>query len=176
MTEASPHADLCPFLPIKELEKEGEIISIYVNSNHPLLQLKEALPWEAIHEVMVKRWRAGGKNVDGRPGQSWDVSLYVPIIVLMCVKHYNSRQMEAYLAENVIARVFISRYGDPTPQIRDHSNIARAYASLGSEGLEEVNALLIKESVRLGFGDPRILSGDTTVQELPIRLSPFLSD
>jgi hypothetical protein len=31
-----------------------------------------------------------------------------------------------------------------------------------------VNSLIIKESVRLGFGDPRILSGDTTVQELPI--------
>jgi hypothetical protein len=169
MTEASPHPDLSPFLPSEEeLEKEGEIISIYVNSKHPLLQLKQALPWEAIHEVMVRRWRAGGKNVDGRPGQSWDVSLYVPVIVLMCVKHFNFREMEAYLAENVVARVFISRYGDPTPQIRDHSNIARAYASLGPEGIEEINGLIVKESVRLGFGDPGILSGDTTVQELPI--------
>jgi len=62
MTEASPHPDLSLFLPIEELEKEGEIISIYVNCNHPLLQLKRALPWEAIHEVMVRRWRAGGQK------------------------------------------------------------------------------------------------------------------
>jgi hypothetical protein len=76
--------------------------------------------------------------------------------------------MEEYLSENVVARVFISRHGDPAPQIRDHSNIARALVALGAEGLEEVNALILKESVRLGFGDPSVLSGDTTVQELPI--------
>jgi hypothetical protein len=155
-------------LSTETLEKEGEIVSIYVEFNHPLLQLKRALPWKAIQEVMVRRWRAAGKNVDGRPGQSWDFSLYVPIMVLMCVKHFNSREMEEYLSENVVARVFITRHGNASPQIRDHSNIARAYAALGAEGLEEVNALILKESVRLGFGDPGILSGDTTVQELPI--------
>lgn len=148
--------------------EKGEIVSIYVDYNHPLLQLKRALPWEAIREVMVRRWRAAGKNVDGKPGLSWDVSLYVPILVLMLVKHLNSRAMEAHLAENVVARVFISNQDDPRPQIRDHSNIARAYAALGAEGLEEINKLIVKESVHLGFGDPRILSSDTTAQELPI--------
>lgn len=147
---------------------KGEIVSIYVGYNHPLLQLKRALPWEAIREVMVRRWRAAGKNVDGKPGLSWDVSLYVPILVLRLVKHLNSRAMEAHLAENVVARVFISKQDDPTPQIRDHSNIARAYAALGAEGVEEINELIVKESVRLGFGDPSILSSDTTAQELPI--------
>ncbi len=55
--------------PSLEAEK-GEIISIYVDYNHPLLQLKRALPWEAIREVMIRRWRAVGKNVDGKPGLS----------------------------------------------------------------------------------------------------------
>jgi hypothetical protein len=169
MKETIRHPELLtPSFSTEGLEEKGEIVSIYVDTNHPLLQLKRGLPWEAIQEVMVRRWRAAGKNVDGRPGQYWDVSLYVPVIVLMCVKHFNSREMEAYLAENVVARVFISRHGELTPQIRDHSNIARAYACLGAEGMEEVNALILKEAVRLGFGDPRILSGDTTVQELPI--------
>jgi len=76
--------------------------------------------------------------------------------------------MEAYLAENAVARVFLSRQDDPTPQIRDHSNMARAYAALGAEGLEEVNRLMVKEAGQLGFGDPRILSADTTAQELLI--------
>ena len=168
MREASPYTELMPSLPKEEFKEKGEIVSIFVNSEHPLLQLKQSLPWEAIHDVMVRRWRTAGKNVDGRPGQSWDVSLYVPVIVLMCVKHFTCREMEEYLSENVVARVFISRHGDPAPQIRDHSNIARALVALGAEGLEEVNALILKESVRLGFGDPSVLSGDTTVQELPI--------
>src|SRR3989337_188081 len=104
MTEVNPHPDLSLYLPPEEFEKEGEIISIYVNSNHPLLHLKQALPWEAIGEVMVRGW------------------------LIVCA-WYCTQEREAYLAENVVARVFISRYGDPTPQIRDHSNIARAYAS-----------------------------------------------
>src|SRR6266851_2586112 len=59
----------------------------------------------------------------GRPGLPWDVALYVPMVVLMVVKNLNSREMEAYLAENVVARVFIGRQDDPRAQIRDHSNI-----------------------------------------------------
>src|SRR3990172_2673772 len=112
-------------------------------------------------------WRGNGQKMEsGRQKRRWSARAIMGcLIVCAC---YCTQEMEAYLAENVVARVFISRYGDPTPQIRDHSNIARAYASLGAEGLQEVNSLIIKESVRLGFFDPRILSGDTTVQELPI--------
>ncbi len=146
----------------------GEIVSIYVPHNHPLLQLKRALPWEALFEVMTRHWRRAGKNTDGRPGLAWDVTLYVPLVVLMLVKNLNARDMESYLAENVVARVFIGRQDAPRPQIRDHSNVARAYAALGKEGVDEINALILHVAKDCGFADPRILSSDTTAQELPI--------
>ena len=146
----------------------GEMVSIYVDHNHPLLQLKRALPWEALCEVMTRHWRQAGKNTDGRPGLAWDVALYVPLVVLMLVKHLHARDMEAYVAENVVARVFIGRQDDPRPQIRDHSNIARAYTALGHDGVEEVNALVLHVAQDYGFADVRILSSDTTAQELPI--------
>lgn len=146
----------------------GEIVSIYVDHNHPLLQLKRALPWATLFEVMTRRWAAAGKNTDGRPGLPWDVSLYGPLVVLMCVKNLHAREMEAYLAENVVARVFIGRQGDPRPQIRDHSNIARAYAALGKDGVDESNTLILHVAKDLGFADISILSSDTTAQELPI--------
>ena len=148
--------------------ENGETVSIYVDHNHPLLQLKRALPWTALFEVMSRRWAAAGKNVDGRPGLSWDVSLYVPLVVLMLVKNLHARAMEAYLAENVVARVFIGRQADVRAQIRDHSNIARAYVALGKAGIDEVNGLMLTVAKALGFADPSILSADTTAQELPI--------
>ena len=83
----------------------GEIVSIYVEHKHPLLQLKRALPWATLFEVMTRRWAAAGKNTDGRPGLPWDVSLYGPLVVLMCVKNLHAREMEAYLAENVVAAI-----------------------------------------------------------------------
>ena len=146
----------------------GAIVSITVNPTHPLLQLKRALPWEALCEVMTRHWRRAGKNTDGGPGLPWDVALYVPLVVLMVVKNLNARAMEAYLAENVVARVFIGRQDDPTPQIRDHSNIARAYTALGKDGVDEVNALILHVAKDSGFADVRLLSSDTTAQELPI--------
>ena len=146
----------------------GETVSIYVRHNHPLLQLKRALPWDALSEVMGRHWRRAGKNTDGRPGLPWDVALYVPLVVLMLVKNLNAREMEAYVAENVVARVFIGRQDDLSPQIRDHSNIARAYAALGKDGVYEVNGLMLHVAQDCGFADANILSADTTAQELPL--------
>jgi hypothetical protein len=151
-------------LPLQELER----VSIDVDSHHPLLRLKRALDWEAIQRVMVAAWRKANKNIDGRPGLSWPVSLYVPLLVLMLVKKFDSRQMEHYLAENVVARVFLCRQDDPTPQIRDHSSIARAMEGLGAEGVQQVNQLILEQAERYGFADPALVSGDTTAQELPI--------
>jgi hypothetical protein len=147
---------------------QGETVSIYVAYNHPLLQLKRALPWEALVEVMTRYWRRAGKNTDGRPGLPWDVALYVPLVVLMLVKNLHARDMEAYLAENVVARVFIGRTTDRHAQIRDHSNIARAYVALGKDGVEEVNALILHVAKDHGFADVGLVSSDTTAQELPI--------
>ena len=86
----------------------------------------------------------------------------------MLVKKLHARAVEAYVAENVVARVFIGRQDDPRPQIRDHSNIARAYAALGKDGIEESNALVLHVAKDLGFADVSILSSDTTAQELPM--------
>lgn len=154
---------VCP-----ETSENGETVSIYVDYHHPLLRLKRALPWAALVEVMSRHWRLAGKNTDGRPGLAWDVALYVPLVVLMLVKNLNSREMEAYVSENVVARVFIGRQDDPSPQIRDHSNIARAYVALGQDGVDESNALMLHVAKDCGFADASILSSDTTAQELPI--------
>src|SRR6267378_8541454 len=69
---------------------------------------------------------------------------------------------------SMVDRVFIGRYRNVQAQIRDHSNIARAYAALGKAGIEEVTRLVIKEAHRFGFVDEGVLSADTTAQELPI--------
>src|SRR5918994_72959 len=158
----------CHSMPEARPEASATIhlVQIEVSPTHPLLVLKRALPWEAITDVMTRQWRQNGKNVDGGPGLPWDVSLYVPLVVLMLIKGFDSRQMEAYLAENVVARVFIGRSHDVKAQIRDHSNIARAYAALGKAGIDAVNRLVLKEAHGLGFVDEGRLSADTTAQEL----------
>ena len=154
---------VCP-----DASSTSQLVQIEVSPTHPLLLLQGALPWDAITEVMTRHWRQHGKNVDGGRGLPWDVSLYVPLVVLMLIKVLDSREMEAYVAENVVARVFIGRQHEAQAQIRDHSNIARAYAALGKAGIDEVNHLVLKEAHGFGFVDAGVLSADTTAQELPI--------
>lgn len=146
----------------------SELVVIAVDQRHPLLQLKRALPWEAIEAVMVAAWRKAGKNLDGSRGRPWPVSLYVPLLVLMLVKRLDSREMEAYLAENAVARVFVGQQDRLQAQLRDHAGIARALAALGAEGVEQLNGLIVRHAAELGFADAGRLSGDTTCQELPI--------
>jgi hypothetical protein len=151
---------VCP-----ETSEKGHIVQVYVDYDHPLLQLQRALPWEALVEVMSRHWRRAGKNLNGRPGLPWDVCLYVPLLVLMLVKRLNPREMEAYVAENVVARVFIGRQEGLQAHIRDHSNIARAYTALGKGGVEAINALILHVAKAFGFADIGLLSSDTTAQE-----------
>ena len=144
-----------------ETSDRVETVQVEVAAMHPLLLLKQALPWEAITETMTRHWRECGKNVDGGPGLPWDVSLYVPFLVLMLIQRFHPRQMEAYVAENGVARVFIGRHQETKAQIRDHSNIARAYVALGQAGIEDVNGLIVKEAHRFGFVDEGVISADT---------------
>jgi hypothetical protein len=113
-------------MPEARPEASGQLVQIEVSPTHPLLLLKRALPWDALTEAMTRHWRQHGKNVEGGRGLPWDVSLYVPLVVLMLIKVFDSRQMEDYVAENAVARVVIGRQHEAKAQIRDHSNIARA--------------------------------------------------
>jgi hypothetical protein len=144
------------------------LVTMLVSSDHPLLVLKRRLDWAAIREVLIKHLRAAGCNVDYGPGRPLDLNVYAPLLVLCLVKNMSSREMEAYLSENAVARVFIDWENNSQAQVRDHSNIARIMEALGEEGIKELNALIVRQAVDLGFGDPGTLSGDTTAQELPI--------
>ncbi len=144
------------------------LVTMHVLREHPLLVLKRALDWPVIREVILNRLRLAGRNVDHGPGQPLDVGLYIPLLVLQLVTNKNSREMEAFLAENAAARVFVDWEHHASMKVRDHSNIARIMESLGEDGIKELNALIVRQAVALGFGDTKTLSADTTAQELPI--------
>ena len=145
--------------------QSGEMVSIFVHYDHPLLELKRVLDWAQLEEVMVRHWQKAGKNVAGGRGLSFPVSFYVRLLVLMSVRCLNSREMEQYISESVVARVFLEVREPLQFQLRDHSSIARAQAGLGEAGYKEVNQLIVTEAVRLGFAKTHLLSSDTTVQE-----------
>ena len=144
------------------------LVSIMVPYGHPLLVLKRKLDWVAIRETIIMHLRAAGHNVDRGPGQPLDIDLYAPLLVLRMILNLNARQMERELSENVVARIFIDRENDSKFQIRDHSNIDRVMNSLGADGVEELNKMVVNLAVELGFADQTKVSGDTTAQELPI--------
>jgi hypothetical protein len=143
----------------------GEMVSIFVPDNYPIMQLKRALDWAEIKAVMNKHWRESSKNVDGGRGLAWPTDLYAPLLVLKWLKSYHSRQMKDYLIKSVVARRFLELQEERLRQIRDHASIDQAEAALGAEGKAAVNALVIKTAQKLNFTNNKLLSSDTTVQE-----------
>ena len=164
MTEQAESTAFTASLPAAKVER----VVMIVPHEHPLLKLKRALRWEAIEQVMVTAWYQAGKNLDKSPGRPWPVALYLPLLVLMILKRFDSREMEAYLAENAVARVFVGQQENLQMQLRDHASIARALAALGPDGAQQLNQLIVSEAARLGFADVSVLSADTTAQELPL--------
>lgn len=148
--------------------QEPVIVAVPVNPDHPLLKLKEMLPWNQLQSIADSAWRKNGKNVDHGKGRKWDLRLYLMIIILKIILGLNSRQMEENLAENAVSRMFIEYEDHPEPQIRDHSNIARAEESLGKEALQEINDVILRLAQKMGYADINSLSADTTVQEQAI--------
>jgi hypothetical protein len=83
------------------------------------------------------------------------------------VKNLNARAMEASLADNVVARVFIGRQDAPTPPMRDHANMARADGALGQDGVDESNALSRPVAKASGCADGGRLASAPTAPEWP---------
>ncbi len=145
-------------------ELPPHLVSLFVADTHPLLQLKRALDWPALQAVMVRH--GGGRKKRGRHTRPALAGRFVcPLVGL------DGGQSPLGAADGRIqrrerggARVF-GPYRNPLPHLRDHSNIARAQAALGTAGWQQINHLVVTEAVRLGFGKPQLLSADTTVQE-----------
>lgn len=147
---------------------ETKYVAVPVDPNHPLLKLKEILPWTQLFNIADAAWGKNGKNVTHGKGRKWNTRLYLMIIVLKIILGLHSRQMEKNLAENAVSRLFIDYEDYPIPQVRDHSNIARAEESLGKEALQEINDIILRLAKKLGYADISSLSADTTVQESAI--------
>ena len=154
---------VCPGAPAP-----GETVSLSVAHHQPLLQRKRALPWEALCEVMRRHGRWAGKNTAGRPGLRWAVALSVPWVGLRLGQQRHARAREAYVAEPVVARLFMGPQDEPSPQRRDQANMARAYAALGTEGVDAIKARRLHVAKEGGGADPRILSSETTAQAVPM--------
>ena len=130
--------------------------------------MQRALPWDAIPEVMTRHGRQRGKNVAGGRGWPGDVAFSVPLVVLRRIKGLDARQREASGAEHVVARVCIGRHHEAQAQMREHANIARASAAVGTAGVDAVHPLVLQEAHRCGGIDAGGLSADTTAQALPM--------
>jgi len=143
-------------------------VTIPVPYNHPVLQAKRALDWDAIETCLGDHWRAAGKNVDRGPGRPFDLSFWSRVLVLMMLLKLDLRQMERELKYNVVARRFVTVDNPTEGLVRDHANIDRTYRALGVEGIEALNGQLIQTASRLGLTDGEVLSSDTTIQEARI--------
>lgn len=143
-------------------------VTLEVEANHPLLVVKANLDWQVLEQGLAGHWRKSGKNVDGGRGRKFDLPFWTRAMVFMLMLKLEYREMEWELKYNAVARLFVQVENPTEGYVRDHANIDKTYRALGVEGLEELNRMVIQKAEELEFTNQKILSSDSSIQEVRI--------
>lgn len=125
--------------------------------------LSEELPWVQLGEV-ANRHRA--KVVDIKRGAPLDLRLHLGAYIVQTMDGLTDRKTEEMVRYHAGVRLLCGVAG--TTGTIDHTSIEDFRNTVGPEGAEELNAIIVRHAVKEGFTGSTLCSSDTTVQEAPI--------
>jgi transposase, IS5 family len=146
----------------------GRSVTIEVTATHPLLQLAQVMPWQALAELVLpdlKQSTAKGKWWLGRK-----LTLRIPLGAGLLQWLYNltDRQVEWGIKDNAAYQLFGGRGSVEPWHAPDHTKIEEVRARLSPETQRPLANEVAVWATALGFADPAKMDIDSTVQEANI--------
>ena len=139
------------------------VFSIKIEETHPLIELANALPWEALADTIVPDIkRTGGQWWLGR---KLKLKTHLSVYLLQQLFNKTDRQIEYDVRDNVAYQLFCGRGIVKNWHCPDHTKIEAFRSRLSPETQQKLANLMASHSVTLGFGDPTDLDVDSTIQE-----------
>lgn len=139
------------------------LITIQVPEENRYRVLKDNLPWHQLAEVANKH-RA--KLVDIKNGRPLNLRLHLGAYIAQTMNGWTDRETEEMVCYHAGVRILCGT--DNSSEGIDHVSIVTFRNTLGGQGAEELNQIIVLHATQQGFTGTRICSADTTVQEAPI--------
>ena len=143
-------------------------VTIDVSPTHPLLQLAQVIPWQALADMVLpdlKRTTAQGKWWLGR---KLTRRIHLGAFLLQWLYHLTDRQVEWAIKDNAAYQLFCGRGGVALWHAPDHTKIEEFRSRLSPETQRQAANAIAVWATRLGFADPSTMDIDSTVQEANI--------
>jgi IS5 family transposase len=143
-------------------------VTITVSPSHPLIQLAQVLPWQALAALVfpdLKKTTSKGKWWLGR---KLKLRIHLGAFLLQWLYNLTDRQVEWALKDNAAYQLFCGRGIVSTWHAPDHTKIEEFRSRLSPETQRRLANEVAVWATELGFADPATMDIDSTVQEANI--------
>jgi transposase, IS5 family len=140
-------------------------VTIDVSSAHPLIQLAQVIPWQALANMVLpdlKRTTAKGKWWLGR---KLKLRIHLGAFLLQWLYHLTDRQGEWAIKDNAAYQLFCGRGVVKNWHPPDHTKLEEFRSRLSPETQRQVANQVAVWATALGFADPSKMDLDSTIQE-----------
>lgn len=144
---------------------EAGFITIKVEKTHPLLQLANALPWQMLMDLVSRDLKDTTKKGFWWTGRKIKVRLHLAAYFLQRIYDLTDRKLEYQIKDNAAFQLFCGINIVNGWHVIDHTKIEEFRSRLSPETQRTLANSITKAAVKLGFGDPREVDIDSTVQE-----------
>ncbi len=143
-------------------------VTIAVAPSHPLLQLAQVIPWQALAQLVLpdlQHTTAKGKWWVGRKLQ---LRIHLGAFLLQWLYNLTDRQVEWGIKDNAAYQLFCGWGVVEQWHCPDHTKIEEFRSRLAPETQRQVTNAIVLWATQLGFADPATMDIDSTVQEANI--------
>lgn len=143
-------------------------IKIDIPKEHPLIKLANMLHWSALFEIVIPDLKKTTAKGFWWLGRKLIIRIHLGAYILQRLYNLTDRQTEYGIKDNAAYQLFCGKGVVDTFNPPDHTKIEEFRNRLSAETQRKLANETAKIAVELGFGDPRDVDFDSTVQQANI--------
>jgi IS5 family transposase len=142
-------------------------VTIAVAPSHPLIQLAQVIPWQALAQLVLPDLEHTTKGKWGI-GRKLQLRIHLGAFLLQWLYNLTDRQVEWGIKDNAAYQLFCGWGMVDQWHCPDHTKIEEFRSRLAPETQRQVSNAIVCWATQLGFADPAKMDIDSTVQEANI--------
>ena len=143
-------------------------VTIDVSSAHPLIQLAQVIPWQALANMVLPDLQRTTAKGQWWLGRKLKLRIHLGAFLLQWLDHLTDRQVEWAIKDHAAYQLFCGRGVVNNWHPPDHTKIEAFRSRLSPETQRQVANQVAVWATALGFADPSKMDLDSTIQEANI--------